>query len=314
MSRYIIRRMLGFAINLIFVSMFVFVMLRFVPGDVAGAVLGQEASPAQVQAFREKHGLDKPPIVQYLRWAGGVVSGDFGKSLRSNFDVTTEFKTRLPITMEVVILSFTITTFLGIAVGILAATNQDTPLDYGVRSFAILGLSIPSFLLLTLLLILPARWFDYAPPFGATSFFKDPWANLQLFFPATALLAVGGSAGLTRLTRSAFLEILRQDYMRTARAKGLADRSVTFRHGFRNALPPILTLAGLQLGGLLGGSIIVEQVMGLPGLGTWALSAIQFKDYPVVMAVSLYTASVLMIISLVIDLTYALVDPRIRYS
>jgi peptide/nickel transport system permease protein len=302
------------AINLVLVSIFVFFMLRVVPGDTTGAILGQFATPEQIQEFKHQHGLDKSATEQYLDWASGILTGDFGHSLRTNFSVTKEFFDRLPITMEIVILSFTMTTVIGIMGGILSATRQNSPIDYGFRVFAIFGLSIPQFLWLTLLLIMPARWFNYAPPFGATEFLKDPIANLQLFLPATALLALGGSAGLMRLTRTAFLDVFRQDYMRTARAKGLTERAVTFRHGFRNALPPVLTLAGLQLGNLLGGSIILEYIMGLPGLGSWTLTGIQFKDTPIVMASVLYTAALLMLISLAVDLAYAVVDPRIRYS
>jgi peptide/nickel transport system permease protein len=302
------------AINLVLVSMFVFAMLRVVPGDTTGAILGQFATPDQIQEFKHQHGLDKSATAQYVDWASGILTGDFGNSLRTNFSVSKEFFDRLPITMEIVILSFTMTTFVGILGGILSATRQNSPVDYSFRVFAIFGLSIPQFLWLTLLLIMPARWFNYAPPFGATEFLKDPIANLQLFLPPTALLALGGSAGLMRLTRTAFLDVFRQDYMRTARAKGLTERAVTFRHGFRNALPPVLTLAGLQLGNLLGGSIILEYIMGLPGLGTWILTGIQFKDTPIVMASVLYTAALLMLISLAVDLAYAVVDPRIRYS
>jgi peptide/nickel transport system permease protein len=302
------------AINLVLVSIFVFLMLRAVPGDPTGAILGQFATQEQVAEFKELHGLNRPLVEQYLDWAGGILTGDFGRSLRTNFSVTHEFFDRLPITLEVVIISFALTTTFGILGGIFSATRQNSPLDYGFRVFAIFGLSIPSFLWLTLLLIMPARWFDYAPPFGATDFLKDPWDNLRLFVPPAALLAVGGSATLMRLTRSAFLEVFRQDYMRTARAKGLAERTVTFRHGFRNALPPVLTLAGLQLGNLLGGTLILESVMNLPGIGSWTLTGIQFKDTPIVMASVLWSAALLMFISLAVDLAYAVVDPRIRYS
>jgi peptide/nickel transport system permease protein len=183
-----------------------------------------------------------------------------------------------------------------------------------MRIFAVAGLSIPSFLLLTLLLVIPARMWGYAPPFSSVHFFDDPISNLELILPATLLLAISSSAGLMRLTRTAFLDVFRQDYMRTARAKGLTENTVTFRHGFRNALPPVLTLTGLQLGNLLGGSVILETIMGLPGLGTWFLSAISFNDYPIVMVSALYTAFTLMMISLVIDVAYAWLDPRIRYS
>lgn len=302
------------AINLVLVSIFVFSMLRVVPGDTTGAILGQFATDDQIAEFKALHGLDKPVVQQYLDWAGGILVGDFGNSLRTNFSVSKEFMDRFPITLELVIISFTLTTTLGILGGIISATKQNSASDYGLRVFAVFGLSIPNFLLLTLLLIMPARWWNYAPPFGATDFLRDPIANLQLFVPPAALLAVGGSAGLMRLTRSAFLEVFRQDYMRTARAKGLTERAVTFRHGFRNALPPVLTLAGLQLGNLLGGTIILESVMGLPGLGSWTLTGIQFKDTPIVMASVLWTATLLMFISLAVDLAYAVIDPRIRYS
>jgi peptide/nickel transport system permease protein len=183
-----------------------------------------------------------------------------------------------------------------------------------VRLFSIFGLSVPSFVLLTCLLIFPARWWSYAPKFGATSFLDDPGHNLELLLPATFMLAVGASATLMRLTRSAFLEVVRQDYVRTARAKGLRERAVILRHELRNALLPVLTLLGLQLGGLLGGSIILESVLGLPGLGTWAVAAISINDYPVVMTVALYTAVVVMTINLLVDLSYAVLDPRVRLT
>jgi peptide/nickel transport system permease protein len=183
-----------------------------------------------------------------------------------------------------------------------------------MRFIATLGIAVPNFLLLTLLLLIPARLWGYAPPFGATNPFDNPVENLRLFLPPTLLLSIGSSSVLMRFTRSGFLEVMRQDYIRTARAKGLRESAVTMRHAFRNALPPVLTLAGLQLGGLLGGSIILERVMGLPGLGTWALDAIQLKDYPVVMIVAVYSALNLMVISLLIDLSYGLIDPRIRYE
>jgi len=211
-------------------------------------------------------------------------------------------------------MSFTITTVIGISSGIIAARYQNSIADMAIRLGATFAVSIPGFVLLTLLLVIPARLFRYAPPFGATDIFASPLENLRLFLPPTAILAVGGSAVLMRFTRSGFLEVMRQDYIRTALAKGLNDRDVAIRHALRNALPPILTLAGLQLGGLLGGSVILESVMSLPGLGTWFLNAIQFKDYPVVMIVALYSAAVLMSISLAVDLAYSVVDPRIRYN
>ena len=314
MTAYITKRVLGLMLNMVLVSIFVFTMLRLVPGDAAVAILGVNANPENVAQFKQEHGLTGSHLEQYFRWAGGLMTGDFGKSLRGNTDVTTTFFERFPVTLEIVILSFTFTVIFGITAGVFSALRQNSWMDVGVRFFATLGIAVPNFLLLTLLLLIPARIWGYAPPFGATNVFQDPLDNLRLFLPPTLILAIGSSAVLMRFTRSGFLEVMRQDYIRTARAKGLSDHLVTMRHAFRNALPPVLTLAGLQLGGLLGGSIILERVMGLPGLGSWALDAIQLKDYPVVMIVALYSAFSLMVISLVIDLSYGLIDPRIRYE
>jgi peptide/nickel transport system permease protein len=313
-TAYLTRRLIGFAINLVLVSIFVFTLLRLVPGDAAANILGVEATPEALEQFREKHGLNGSWFEQYSRWAGGILQGDFGKSLWSHTGVTSTFFDRLPVTLEIVVLSFTFTLLIGITSGILSALKQNSLADISVRAFAIFGLAVPNFLILTLLLIVPARIWGYAPPFGATNPFDSPFDNLRLFVPPTLLLAISSSAVLMRFTRSGFLEVLRQDYIRTARAKGLEERVVTMRHAFRNALPPVLTLAGLQLGGLLSGSIILERVMGLPGLGTWTLDAIANKDIPVVMIVSLYTATILMTINLVIDLAYGLIDPRIRIA
>ncbi len=314
MTTYIIRRLTGAVLNLVLVSVFVFFLLAVMPGDVSASFIGVDARPEQIEEWREANGLNRPLPVRYVEWAKGFLTGDMGTSFRSNRPVVDEFKTRLPVTLEIVLIGITITVAFGITGGIISAMRQNSTSDYSIRLLAVAGLSIPNFLLLTLLLILPAKFLGYAPPFSAVGFLENPRANLELFVPATALLAVSSSAGLVRLTRSAFLEVLRQDYMRTARAKGLSERVITMRHALRNALPPILTLAALQLVNLLGGSIILESIMGLPGLGVWTLTAISGKDYPIVMAVAIYTAAVLMAVNLIVDLTYAWIDPRIRYS
>ncbi|HLZ72029.1 MAG TPA: ABC transporter permease [Dehalococcoidia bacterium] len=314
MQGYILRRLIGIAVNIVLVSIVIFLALRMVPQNVAADVLGQNATPEQYQAFNHKYGLDDPAPVQFVRWLGGVLHGDFGRSFRTNARVGVEFQRRFPITLEVVVLSFVFTAVMGVVFGAVSALRQNSPLDYGVRVFSIFGLSVPNFLLLTCLLIFPARWWGYAPRFGATSFFKDPSGNMQLYLPATFTLAVGAAATLMRLTRSAFLEVVRQDYVRTARAKGLRERVIVLRHELRNAMLPVLTLMGIQLGALLGGSIILEQVMGLPGLGTWALAAIGVNDYPVVMVVALFAAVTIMVINLIVDLSYVALDPRIRLA
>lgn len=313
MQGYITKRLIGMAVNLVLVSIFIFIMLQVVPGDIEFAVLGLNASEEQYAQFRAQHHLNDSVLERYWLWVSNAVQGDLGHSLRSQFTVTEEFNRRLPVTLEIVLFSFVFTNVLGISFGILSAVKQNTIWDYAVRLLSVLGLSIPSFLLLTLLLIVPARW-GYAPPFGAIHFFQEPWDNLRLFLPPTLMLSIGSAAFSMRLTRTAFLDVLRQDYMRTARSKGLDNRTVIMRHAFRNALAPILTLAGLQLGFLLGGSVILESIMGLPGLGTWALEAIKNSDFPVVMTFSLYVSVIIMSVSLVVDLCYALIDPRVRYS
>ena len=314
MKQYLLRRSAALLINLFFVSIFVFTMLRLVPGDAAAAILGVDATPANVASFRERNGLTGTLFEQYVRWSTGILQGDFGTSLRGGTSVAEDFFSRLPVTLEIVVLSFGFTVVIGVLTGVYSALKQNSSLDVGLRFFATLALAVPNFLLLSLLLVVPARMFGYAPPFGATALFDAPLDNLRLFVPPTLLLSIGASSVLMRFTRSGFLEVLRQDYIRTARSKGLSENTITFKHAFKNALPPVLTLAGLQLGGLLGGSIILERVMGLPGLGVWALDAIQLKDYPIVMIVALYSAAMLMVINLLIDLSYVFFDPRIRYS
>jgi peptide/nickel transport system permease protein len=313
-QQYILRRLLAMVLNVFIASVVIFFALRLIPSNVAAEVLGQNATPEQYAEFNRKYGLDDPALVQFARWVSGAVRGDLGRSFRSNIAVAEEFKKRLPITLEVVILSFGLAASMGVVFGTVSALKQNSVADFAVRLFAIFGLSIPNFLLLTCLLIFPARWWGYAPRFGATSFFDDPVGNLRLFVPATFMVAVGASATLMRLTRSSFLEVMRQDYVRTARAKGLRERVVILRHQLRNALLPVLTLMGIQLGNLLGGSIILEQVMGLPGLGRWAVDAIAINDYPILMAVALYAVLVVMTINLLVDVSYAVLDPRVRLS
>lgn len=314
MQQYILRRLLAMVLNVFIASVVIFFALRLIPSNVAAEVLGQNATPEQYAEFNRKYGLDDPALVQFARWVSGAVRGDLGRSFRSNIAVAEEFKKRLPITLEVVILSFGLAASMGVVFGTISALKQNSVADFAVRLFAIFGLSIPNFLLLTCLLIFPARWWGYAPRFGATSFFDDPIGNLRLFVPATFMVAVGASATLMRLTRSSFLEVMRQDYVRTARAKGLRERVVILRHQLRNALLPVLTLMGIQLGNLLGGSIILEQVMGLPGLGRWAVDAIAINDYPILMAVALYAVLIVMTINLLVDVSYAVLDPRVRLS
>ncbi len=300
-------------LNLVLVSFFVFAMLQVIPGDIASAVLGLNASEEQYAEFRALHHLDDSVIERYWIWASNLVQGDLGQSLRSKFSVTEEFMQRLPVTMEIVLFSFFFSNMIGVSFGVLSAVKQNSVWDFIVRLISVFGLSVPAFLLLSLLLVVPARW-GYAPPFGAIHFFQEPLDNLRLFLPPTLVLAVGSAAFSMRLTRTALLDVLGEDYVRTARAKGLQERTVIMRHAFRNALAPIITLAGLQLGFLFGGSVVLESVMSFPGLGTWALDAIKNNDFPIIMTFSLYIAVIVMTVSLMVDLLYAWLDPRVRYS
>jgi peptide/nickel transport system permease protein len=299
---------------LVLISLFLFFALQFLPGDPTTTILTETSTAEQRQAFREEHGLNDPPLVQYFNWATGVLHGDLGKSLRTSLPVKTEFFARLPLTLEIVILSFFFASTIGVLGGVLSAIKQDSFWDYGFRFISIFGISIPSFLILTLLLLVPAYWWGYAPPFGATEFFQEPVKNLQLLVPPTFLLAISGSAVLMRFTRTAMLDVLRQDYMRTARSKGLAERVVIIRHALRNAMPTVLTFMGLQISTLLGGSVILEFVFSLPGLGTWGLASLRALDYPIFLIFSMYAATALMLVNLIVDLLYAVLDPRITYS
>ncbi len=244
----------------------------------------------------------------------GVVRGDFGKALISKRDVWGEIRTRIPLTLELTLLATAFALMLAIPIGVVSAMRQDQPLDYGLRFLTIGWLSIPSFWLGTMLVVFPARWFSYSPPVGYVDIWQNPLKNLeQLYLPAIAL-GLALSASLARITRSSMLEVLRQDYIRTARAKGLRERALVLRHALRNAMIPVITLFAIQFGVLLGGTVVLESIFSLPGLGTLALTAVQIKDYPQIQGLVLFFATVLVLINLAVDVSYAWIDPRIRYN
>jgi len=313
MRRYAIRRLAFFVPVVVVLSMITFVAARLLPGDEALLVLGTNAPPSAVKSFRQEFHLDDPLPSQYLRWLGGVLHGDPGQSMLGGHNIGSELKARFPVTATIVVLSFTFTVLIGVTFGSIAALRQDRLPDYGVRLVSVLGLSIPDFFLLTLLLLIPAILWRYAPPFGYIPFWENPLRAAKQFIPPTLLLAFGQSALLMRLTRSALLEVLRSDYVRTANAKGLAGRVVFVRHSLRNALIPVLTVSGVLISGLLGGSVILENITSLPGLGQYTFDAVTHRDYNVIMTMTLYAALVVMTMNLVVDLLYAVLDPRIKY-
>lgn len=315
MSQYLAKRVL-FSIGVLFViSIVVFTAVRMVPGDVCAIVLATpDVDEQQCTAIEEELGLDEPVVTQYLRWAGGIVTGDWGTALISKRDVWGEIRTRIPLTIELTLLSTLFALVLAIPMGIFSAVKQDSVTDYLLRFLAIGWLSIPAFWLGTMLVVFPSNWWGYTPPVGYVDIWDDPLKNLeQLYLPAIAL-GIGLSASLARVTRSSMLEVLRQDYVRTARAKGLTERMVVIRHGLRNAMIPVVTLFGLQFGVLLGGTVVLESIFSLPGLGSLTLGAVTIKDYPQIQGLVLFFAILLVCINLVVDMSYAWFDPRIRYS
>lgn len=315
MRAYIARRLLLGALTLVLISVGVFWLLRLGPGDIAEVALGQGASPEQVNALRQHLGLDEPIHVQYLLWVKQVFSGDLGESAISGTPVTSELTSRLPITAELLIITLLVTVAIGIPAGIISALYRNSAVDYAVRVAATIGLSVPVFWVATLVLDLPNRWWGYSPSLTHTiSFFEDPWGNLRQFVPPALIMGAAAASGIMRLTRSTLLEVMRQDYIRTARSKGLRERGVVWRHALRNALVPVVTVLGLQVAALLGGAVIIEQIFNLRGLGNYIYQSIFIKDYAVVQTMALYIALVVVLMNLTVDVLYAWLNPRIRYG
>lgn len=298
------------------VSIIVFFAIRLAPGDAVEAQMQQTlfASEADVQKLKAQLGLDKPAHIQYVRWMGGVLRGDLGYSFWSNEPVIDRIIKKAPVSLEVAILSILIGVLIAIPIGVISAVRQDSWADYGGRLLSIGALSIPNFVLATVILIFPAVWWGWTPPLGYTDLWMDPWKNLVQVFPATLALGARLSGTTMRMTRSALLEVLREDYIRTARAKGLKERAVIYRHALKNSLIPVVTIIGGQIGFLIGGSVVVETIFGLPGVGQLTIQAIRARDYPQVQGNVLFMATVFVVVNLLVDLSYAWLDPRIRYS
>lgn len=304
--------------TLVVVSAITFFGLNAIPGDIALIYLGadevSEDYEVQVEAFKEKHGLDQPVVVRYFKWAGGVLTGDPGTSMRNGLPVINDIKARFPVTLQITILMIVFTALFGVLPGVLAAVFQDRWVDHVVRILTVFFDSFPNFFLLTLLLLLPAIWWNYGPPTGYEGpIWTDPTRWIRQFVPPTLVVGMG-AAFLVRITRSSLLEVLRADYIRTARAKGLSERPVILRHALRNSLIPVVTILGTTFAALINGTIILENVMGLPGLGQYTLQAVEHRDFNAVQAVTIYTAVAVMVINLLVDLSYAFLDPRIRYG
>ena len=305
--------------TLFILSILVFLSVRFIPGDVMDAMvlrLGYfDVSVVDRDALAKRLGLDVPVWVQYGRWSRDIlVHGTLGNSLMHEWPVEQRILKRLPVTLELGLLAIVIGLLIALPVGIYSAIRQDTAADYAGRSIAIIGLATPNFWLGIMVMIYPAIWWSWSPPMEVISFSEDPLGNLGVFLIPSLILGTAMSASTMRMTRTMMLEVLRQDFIRTAWSKGLRERAVVLRHAIKNALIPVVTLIGLQLPILVGGAVIMETLFNLPGLGRLMLDALQDRDYPVVQGTNLFFGTVVLGINLLIDLTYAFLDPRVRYD
>ena len=319
MRAYVIRRLLLLLPTLFVLSVLVFLSVRFIPGDVIDVMLGrmewQAAGGIDRAALERRLGLDVPVWVQYGRWMGELfLRGSLGESLMGGWRIEQRMLGRLPVTAELGLLAILIGLVIALPVGIYSAVRQYTAADYLGRSVAIMGLATPNFWLGTMVMIYPAIWWAWSPRMELIPLAQDPLGNLGMFLIPSLILGTYLSASTMRMTRAMMLEVLRQDYIRTAWAKGLLERSVILRHALKNAIIPVVTLVGMQLPILVGGAVIIENIFNLPGLGRLMLDALNDRDYPVVSAVNLFFATVVVVVNLLTDLLYASLDPRIRYE
>jgi peptide/nickel transport system permease protein len=317
MQAYVVRRLLALIPALFFASVIVFVTVRLIPGSVIDLMLSQNDISAD-KLSREQLiaalGLDKPIWEQYARWMGGILlAGDFGRSLWGNTPVAELLLARLPVTFELGLMALVVALAVAIPIGAYSAMRQDTAGDYLGRSFSILMLAVPSFWMGTMVMVFPSIWWGWSPEVKFVPFRQDPLHNLsQMILPAI-ILGTSLSAVTMRLTRTMMLEVLRQDYIRTAWAKGLTEKLVVARHALRNALIPVVTLIGLQAPLLIGGAVIMEQIFVIPGMGLLLLEAVNQRDYPIITGVFLIVGVAVMMINLLVDLSYGVLDPKVRY-
>ncbi len=313
MTGYVLRRFLVAIPTLIGISIIIFLLVRLLPGDIVDILLGGDntATEEQKQATREQLGLTGSYFEQYWRWASSFVQGDFGFSYRNTQPVSEILGTALPITLELVILGLLNACVIGIPLGVLSAVKRDSKHDYAARVGGLIGVSIPSFWLATLLLLFTSRVVGWVPPLNYTPIYEDPIENLSQFILPAISISVFTLAVVMRMVRATMLEVLGQDYVRTARAKGVKQKVVISRHALRNALIPVVTVVGFEIGILMGGSAIVEIIFGLPGMGNTLINAIFNRDYPVVQAATMLIAAVFIFANLAVDLLYGVLDPRI---
>ena len=298
------------------VALVVFALMRAIPGDVVTQLVGaeQEVTAEQLAELRRIFGLDLPIHVQFGQWLSAALQGDLGSSLRTGRPISTDLALRFPATLQLALMSLAIALAMAVPIGIVAALNRGRWPDYLGSAFVLVGLSVPSFFLGILLILLFSLRLGWLPPAGFVPFHEAPLESMRRMLLPSLSLGLILAAATTRIMRSAMLEILSRDFVRTARAKGLGERSVTLRHALRNALIPVVTVVGLQFGSLLGGTVIIEQVFSIPGVGRFALEGINLCDYPVVQGAVLVIAGAFVFVNLVVDILYAFIDPRVRYG
>ena len=316
MLRYIARRLLLSIPVLWGVSLIVFIAIRLVPGDVLLAKMQGEFSsrPEQIARMRAELGLDVPAPLQYVHWLGGFLHGDLGTSMNTFRPVSSEILSRVPITAELALLSLIFGMLFAIPLGVISAVYQDTWIDYLGRIVSMLALAVPSFVIASALILFPALWWNYFPPLGLEQLTDDPLTNLQQVVPAALALGAILTGQIMRMTRSGALEVLRSDHVRTARAKGLPESAVLWRHVVKGALVPVVTVAGSDFGRLLGGTVVIESIFAFPGIGLLTLTSIQLRDYTQLQGNVLFIAAVVVLFNLLVDLLYGVLDPRIRYA
>ena len=319
MRAYLIRRVALIIPTLVLLTIIVFLSVRFIPGDVIDMIVAEVNTEGVMsyeearEMIRQELGLDTPLLEQYWNWVTGVVQGDLGTSMRSGKTVTEEFFSKVPISLELGILSMIIGLLVAVPLGILSAIRQDSMADYTGRTLAILMVSIPSFWLMTMVIVFPAILWDWMPPIEYVPFTQDPTKNLIQFGIPAIIMGAAFSGSLMRFVRTMMLEVLRQDYIRTAWSKGLSERTVIYRHALRNTLIPMITIVGMGLPGLIGGSVITEQIFNLPGVGRWLFDAVNQRDYPIISGMNLMSATLVLFCNLAVDITYAWLDPRVKY-
>lgn len=314
MRDYILRRLLMLIPVLLGISLSVFLIMQLVPGDVVSGILGIEQTPELRVMWEKKLGLDQPVHMQYLHWMGNVLRGNFGESFRTGAPVFPEIINRFQITAELAVLASFTALFIALPMGIVSALKRNQPIDKGVRVAALMGVSVPSFASATLMILFLSKVFGYFTPVKYVSFLQDPGTNLEIIVLPALILGASMAGSLMRMTRSSILEVMRQDFIKAVRAKGATERITIFRHALKNGSIPIITLVGMQMGSLLGGTVVIEQIFSIPGLGQYVLTGISQRDYPVVQGGVLFIAFVYVIINLLVDILYTYIDPRIQYT